>query len=54
MGPEDEDDMERDGDDMDKEEQFWATAVMNCHRHADGMCGAAGSEYCEFECPFRR
>jgi hypothetical protein len=42
------------GDDpLDEEEEFWAVAELNCHMHSDGQCGAAGSEYCEFECPFR-
>lgn len=25
-----------------------------CHQQSDGSCGLAGSEWCEFECPFRR
>ena len=40
-------------DGMDEEEEFWAEAELLCHMHADGQCGAAGSEYCDFECPFR-
>jgi hypothetical protein len=44
---------EMDDDGMDEEEEFWADAEMNCHMHRDGQCGAAGSEYCDFECPFR-
>lgn len=28
-------------------------ADINCHMDRDGQCGAAGSEYCEFECPYR-
>ena len=27
--------------------------MMSCHLGLDGYCGAAGSEYCDFECPFR-
>jgi hypothetical protein len=38
------------GDDFEDE---FEEAVMNCHKYADGTCGAAGSEYCEFDCPFR-
>lgn len=38
-------------DDGDDDEDGWAE--MMCHLHPDGQCGAAGSEYCEFECPFR-
>jgi hypothetical protein len=26
---------------------------MNCHLGRDGQCGAAGSEYCDFECWWR-
>ncbi len=29
-------------------------AFDNCSMGPDGFCGAAGSEYCEFECPLRR
>lgn len=25
----------------------------DCAIDSDGNCGAAGSEYCEFECPYR-
>lgn len=39
-------------DDADDDDELWE-AEMNCHMHADGQCGAAGSEYCDFECPFR-
>lgn len=28
-------------------------AVGHCAMGTDGQCGHAGSEYCEFECPFR-
>lgn len=27
-------------------------AAGNCGMMPDGQCGHAGSEYCEFECPF--
>jgi hypothetical protein len=26
----------------------------DCQMHHDGQCGAAGSEYCDFECPVMR
>ena len=28
-------------------------AEMNCGLGDDGQCGHAGSEHCDFECPFR-
>lgn len=37
--------------DHDDDEDRWRE--MMCSQHADGQCGQAGSEYCEFECPFR-
>jgi len=27
---------------------------FDCHMDRHGACGKAGSEECEFECPFRR
>jgi hypothetical protein len=33
------------GDDYDPDDDF------DCHMRPDGQCGAAGSEYCDFECP---
>lgn len=27
---------------------------FDCHMGRDGLCGAAGSEECEFRCPFNR
>lgn len=30
-----------------------AEAEMNCSMRPDGQCGQAGSEYCDFVCPFR-
>ncbi len=32
----------------DEEETF------DCHLGRDGVCGKAGSEECDFECPYRR
>ena len=37
----------------DPETDFDA-AMSLCYMHADGYCGAAGSEYCDWECPVRR
>lgn len=34
--------------DMELEDFF------DCHMDRNGQCGAAGSEDCEFECPYRR
>ena len=36
-------------DSFDDEEGFF-----DCHMGPSGSCGAAGSEQCEFECPYRR
>lgn len=33
---------------IDEEDEF------DCHMGADGQCGAAGSEMCDFECPTMR
>lgn len=41
-------------DATDEEEDLFEVAVMNCSMGPDGYCGQAGSEYCEFDCPFRR
>lgn len=27
--------------------------IADCFQMMDGTCGAVGSEYCEFECPYR-
>lgn len=40
-------------DEIDEREDDEAWAELMCSLHSDGQCGAAGSEYCEFECPFR-
>jgi hypothetical protein len=37
-----------DDPDFDDEDDEWPA---DCHMHHDGQCGAAGSEWCEFECP---
>lgn len=38
----------------DYEEDAFEEALMNCSMGRDGLCGQAGSEYCDFECPFSR
>ena len=40
-------------DEIDEDEDEMAEAEMNCSMMPDGQCGQAGSEYCDFECPFR-
>jgi hypothetical protein len=35
-------------DDDDEDEDF-----LDCHMDRSGACGKAGSEECEFECPYR-
>ena len=37
----------------DEDEDAMAEAEMKCQRYRFGGCGLAGSEYCEFSCPFR-
>lgn len=40
-----------DENDCDEDEEF----EFDCHLDpTTGLCGAAGSEDCEFECPFRK
>lgn len=38
---------------VDEEDDEDGWAEMMCSMHSDGQCGQAGSEYCDFECPFR-
>jgi hypothetical protein len=39
--------------DWDVDEDPYEEAVANCGQLPDGTCMLAGSEYCDFECPFR-
>jgi hypothetical protein len=41
-------DQDEPDDEPDEYEDF------DCHMHGDGQCGAAGSEECDFECPYMR
>ena len=41
-----------DADDYEIEEDEYES--FDCHMDRSGHCGAAGSEGCEFECPYRR
>lgn len=36
----------------DNEVDEFEEAMDNCSQLSDGFCMQAGSEYCEFECPF--
>lgn len=45
------DDFDDDGNEPDDFEDEFETALSLCSMHADGQCGAAGSEYCDWECP---
>jgi hypothetical protein len=46
--------MERDFDDDDHYElDPMEEAEMECGLHRDGQCGLAGTEHCDFTCPFR-
>lgn len=38
-------------DDDGDEEYDWLD--QECHLGADGQCGLAGTEHCDFECPYR-
>lgn len=40
-------------DDWDFDDE-WAEAEMNCGRMVDGQCTQAGTEYCDWDCPFSR
>jgi hypothetical protein len=37
---------------LDEEEDEFES--FDCHLGRDGICGKAGSEECDFECPYRR
>jgi len=39
-------------DEEDEEEDEFES--FDCHRDRHGYCGKAGSEECEFECPYNR
>lgn len=44
-------------DDFDPDEfgdEYEEIFDFDCHMLPDGTCLAAGSEQCEFECPYRR
>jgi hypothetical protein len=41
-------------EDYDEEYELDEYEAFDCHMGRDGLCGAAGSEDCEFECPYRR
>jgi hypothetical protein len=37
----------------DMEDDIYEDARANCGLTDDGTCMLAGTEYCDFECPFR-
>ena len=39
--------------DEDDEEDEFQYHLDNCGQMPDGSCGLAGTEHCDFECPFR-
>ena len=39
-------------DDFDDEDEELAEAEMNCGLMPDGGCSLAGTEYCDWSCPF--
>lgn len=45
---------EEDYGEDDPVEDEWETYIQDCGQDRNGSCGLAGSEYCEFECPFNR
>lgn len=40
-------------DDLRDEDPDEFDPTLDCHLGHDGQCGAAGSEWCDFECPMR-
>lgn len=42
-----------DFDDLDFDDDDGDEFDFDCHMGEDGQCGLAGSEECEFECPYR-
>ena len=42
---------EDDNEDIEEENEF---EFFDCHMDRNGFCGKAGSEECEFECPYNR
>lgn len=40
-------------DDHDEPDDDEAWDELMCSMGPDGQCGQAGSEYCDFDCPYR-
>lgn len=38
--------------DLDDVDEFERDMEIDCHLDRNGFCGKAGSEECEFECPY--
>lgn len=50
----DEDDLcEVEDEPTDPEEDWWDQKAEECGLGSDGYCMLAGTEHCDFECPFR-
>ena len=43
-----------DDDFEDDDEDEFEEAIANCSMGRNGLCGKAGSEECDWECPFSR
>lgn len=42
------------GDDCDCDDEEWEIAMQDCGQYGEaGGCALLGTEYCDFECPFR-
>jgi len=42
-----------DDDDFEECDEFMEDEFFDCHMDRHGNCGKAGSEECDFECPYR-
>lgn len=45
--------VEPDDYDNDPDEDEHEEALLNCGLDEEGFCSLAGTEHCDFECPFR-
>lgn len=42
-------------DEEDREQAAFEQAIQDCGQNAQGTwCSMAGTEYCDFQCPFRK
>lgn len=40
-------------EEWDEDEEEFGEAMEDCGLDSEGFCSQAGTEYCDFECPFR-